>query len=332
MFLGVTDFVGKFELHTGMYDQAKLISYIDRYEKKYLVQLFGVELFNDFIADLGLGIVPNSPNFKKVFYPFNEQLDMRMIVISEGILDMLKGFIYFEYAKDLFNQMTPFGNVSQKSENSSVVTSLNSMMYTRYNESVKTYRAIQAYMMFNSTEPTGQIVDFIMDNTGIGYPSNLVQTYLTGGSGTGFAMDVQMWLIGGVTNDNPIVQGGSGYVNNQEYPLDYGAGFGASVIVQTDGSGAVTGYTVKNSGEGYFIADTLTIHGGDNNAKIELVTTGIGSVKEMTNIKQGQNYQIDDVVYIEGASDENARITVLYVGIGDYGKFKGICLQYAYWL
>ena len=330
MFLSVSDFTGKFQLHTGMYDQAKLLSYIERYERKYLVQLFGVDLYNDFMEDLGLGIIPFSPNFKKIYYPFDEQLDFGKILSSEGILDMLKGFIYFEYAKDLINQMTPFGNVAQSSENSTLVTSLNSMMYTRYNESVKTYRAIQEYMLYNSTEPIGQIVDYIMPSTGIGYTSNLVQTLLTGG--TGFAMDVEMTLPGGIISDsNVILNPGSGYTNGSSYNCSGGSGTNCVVTVQTN-AGVITGFVVDNSGEGYNVADVITILGGNEDATFSPGVVGIGSVKEMTNIKPGNGYTVGDVLTIEGALDEDATIEAVYVGIGDYGKFRGINLQYAYWL
>ena len=332
MFLSTTDFVGKFELHTGMYDQGKLQSYIDRYEKKYLVQLFGVNLYNDFVADLG-GSIPNSPNFVKVFYPFIEQLDMRTMVISEGILDMLKGFIYFEYAKDLFNQMTPFGNVAQNSENSTVVTSLNSMMYTRYNESVKTYRAIQAYMLFNSTAPIGQVVNFAFTSYGIGYQTELIETYLTGGSGNGFAFDAQMTLVNGIFNaGTTLTQGGSGYTNGGLYSVSGGSGNGCNLTVETGVGGAVIGLTIVNSGIDFTVGNVLTIDGGDGQAQFEVTETGVGSIRSTDHRIDGINYQLGDVLTVEGAVVENATLEVVYVGIGDYGKFAGINLQYAYWI
>ena len=44
-----TDFgKGKYELQSGMYSQAKIQAYIDKYERQYLIKLLGVELFNLF--------------------------------------------------------------------------------------------------------------------------------------------------------------------------------------------------------------------------------------------------------------------------------------------
>ena len=51
-----TDFgKGKFELHKGMYEQQKINEYIDKYERLYLINLLGGDLFNLFVADLVAG-------------------------------------------------------------------------------------------------------------------------------------------------------------------------------------------------------------------------------------------------------------------------------------
>lgn len=159
MILSIQDFNGKYALHTGMYDHSKLQNYIDIYEPRYLKQLFGVDLYNQFESDL-LNNVPQSPNFLKIFNAFSEDLGFNFYtpygfevannqLDSEGILQMLKGFIYFEYSKDLVNQMTPYGNVKPTSENSEVANTGFSMIYTRYNEAIRSYRTIQSYIRYN---------------------------------------------------------------------------------------------------------------------------------------------------------------------------------------
>jgi len=75
MFLTVQDFTGKYQLSTGMYDVTKLQDYIIRYEKRYLIELFGANLYDEFISDLVLN-VPKSPNFLKVFNPFYENVTL----------------------------------------------------------------------------------------------------------------------------------------------------------------------------------------------------------------------------------------------------------------
>ena len=151
--LGITygDFgKGKFELHHGMYEQAKIQAYIDKYERQYLVKLLGVELFNEFVADLVAG-VPQSAIYTKIYEPFEYDNVDCYIHISEGMIDMIKGFVYYQYLKDLTNTVAVSGNVRQAGENSENVSTLNSMIYTRYNDSVRTFKAIQYYICdFNS--------------------------------------------------------------------------------------------------------------------------------------------------------------------------------------
>ena len=140
MFITIADFSsGKYELHTGMYDVTRLQAYIDKYESLYLINLLGADLYADFIANLA------DPKYVKIYDPFNQDHNW-CIMISEGMKVMLLGFVYFEYLKDLTNQITPNGNVRPIGENSADVSTLYTMMYTRYNESIKTYTAIQYYI------------------------------------------------------------------------------------------------------------------------------------------------------------------------------------------
>ena len=149
-FVNIGDFENKFELSTGMYSNSKLQNYIDRYEDIYLVEMLGVELYNQFIADLNLQNYPNSNKFIKLFNAFNEQISFTLM-ISKGMKDMLVGFIYFEYLKDLVTQTTSVGVTKPQEQNSKVITS-HTTIYGRYNESIKTYNAIQEYILFNMTD------------------------------------------------------------------------------------------------------------------------------------------------------------------------------------
>jgi hypothetical protein len=215
MILTPSDFVGKYELHTGMYVQSKLQNYIDIYEPMYLKHLFGIDLYNQFINDLS-GNIPQSPNFLTVFNPLAEDFGSSFytqwgvsywnsMLISEGIKEMLKGFIYFEYAKDLSNQMTPYGNVKPISENSEVVSTLFSMMYTRYNEAINSYRSIHRYLRFNNP-PLGQIVTISIINGGLNY-STLTGLTCINGLGTGAVVDIDIDAFGTITEINFTNQG-----------------------------------------------------------------------------------------------------------------------------
>ena len=141
---------GKYELHSGMYEQTKIDSYIDKYEKQYLIKLLGVELYKLFIADLVAG-VPQTTKYLDLYNPFEYDDATCWITISEGMVDMVKGFIYFQYLKDQTNQVAVSGNIRPLGENSENVSTLNSMIYTRYNESVKTFKAIQRFICDNNS-------------------------------------------------------------------------------------------------------------------------------------------------------------------------------------
>lgn len=154
MFVTIADYSvgGKFELHTGAYDVDRLQYYIDKYEKRYLVELLGADLYAEFEADVILGGgVPTEPRFLTIYNPL--QVDYSWTILySDGMHEMLKGFIYYEYIKDQINQMTPIGMVTPSGENSRDGNSLYQQMYTRYNDAVRMYKAIQEYITNNSAD------------------------------------------------------------------------------------------------------------------------------------------------------------------------------------
>ena len=236
MFLTVQDFTGKYQLSTGMYDVTKLQDYIDKYEKRYLIELFGAKLYDEFISDLNIQNVPKSPNFLKIYNPFYENITFRQLIISEGILEMLKGFVYFEYSKDLINQMTPYGNVRPISENSEPVSTLYSMIYARYNEAIKTYRAIQTYIVTNFNAPTGQVISISL---------------LTGGT-------------------NYVSQ-----INNGTQTLIYGDG-NLTLNIVANNFFVVTGGTVNIAGINYAAGIITTVVGGNYDATFEIIYVGKG--------------------------------------------------------
>ena len=252
MILSIQDFTGKYQVSHGMYDQAKLQDYINRYEPRYLKELFGVTLYNDFQSDL-LNNVPQSPNFLVLFNPLSEDMGYNFYYFngiyegvnqldSEGIREMLKGFIYFEYVKDLSNQITPIGLVKPDNENSTVANTLFSMMYTRYNEAIRSYNSIRDFIRYTTAPPLGQAVTL------------------------------------------NLTSGGTGYVNQTNVSLTGGTGTGLKVDIIEDGSGVVDEVTITQTGTGYTIGDTFTLPGGNNDATIELTYVGIGDYRKFRGV------------------------------------------------
>jgi hypothetical protein len=322
-----SDFVGKFALHTGMYDQSKLTDYIVRYEQKYLTMLFGHTLYLEFISDISsVTNAPQSPNFQYVFNPFQFETGYNVTLISEGILDMLKGFIYFEYSKDLVNQMTPFGNVLQKSENSTVATPLYSMYYTRYNESVTTLRAIQRYITENFTQPTGQLVSMTNLLTGNNfYASNQLWTVAP----IVFNKSVKRYTIfstgiGYSTSTNVAVTGGSGSGMTVSFSILGGGGGvidAASIQIVNRGSGYTALDLVSITGTTFTTVAVITINevypeGGGIGCLTTQQTWPAGAINASNITVAGTTYAVGDLVpttVISGAVGSGAIIQVLTV-------------------
>ena len=222
MLLTTDDFIDKWELSTGMYDTSKLTSYILKYEKRYLVHLLGATLYNEFRDDLsGVPQTPQSPNFTKIYDPFIMDLNalnpffynsfngLNRILESDGILDMLKGFIYWEYARDLLNQQTPYGGVKQMAENSIVVDTPHSLMWERYNGAIRTYQAIQEYIYMNQSPTLGQVVSYTLVH-GSDYVDG--DANLIGGSGTGGVVTLTTSAGNGHVTSLVVKSAGADYV------------------------------------------------------------------------------------------------------------------------
>jgi hypothetical protein len=333
-----------------MYDQAKLLNYIQIYEERYLIDLLGARLYDEFILDLDNNNYPESPNFQKIFDPFHYDNAStgfftrdnlyNKVVISSGILEMLKGFIYFEYVKDSANQMTSNGQVIPQNENSLTATTLYNMMYTRYWEALKTYRAIQWYIITNQNAPIGSLLTTSIFMNGSGYDgdvwySNLEQSnaYNTTTSCTGGVVQFTSWGINGLKGFTPSSIG-TGYTNDTLCNL-FGLG-GASVQVFTNPLGNPNNIQIVEAGTGYSIGEVLTIQGGNNDQTITVTQLGDGEVKDLSVFEGGSGYVVGDKFTLISDTHPNtdvlAIVVVSKVTVGDFKKFNGTRKQMAYWL
>tara|TARA_R110001606_G_scaffold85719_6_gene194308 strand:- start:1523 stop:2029 length:507 start_codon:yes stop_codon:yes gene_type:complete len=156
MFLTIDDFnFGKYELGRGSYDVTRLQDYINSFEQRYLTDMLGADLYAEFKADVILGTgYPTEVRFQKIFDAFS--IDHHWTILhSGGIIEMLKGFIYYEYTKDQIVAMTNIGNVRPVGENSEIPSTLYTQIYNRYNEGIRSYRAVQCYILDNKVDYDG---------------------------------------------------------------------------------------------------------------------------------------------------------------------------------
>lgn len=156
-FLEPGDFIGKYKISKNCYDEAVLQSYIDKYEDIYLIKLLGSDLFDLFIADLDINNDPVSAIYIAIFNAFHKDIsnynglkyyDNNCLLISEGMVEMLKGFIYYHYVSAENVKHTITGLTKGINENSGA--SSYEMIYRtseiRYNEALQTFTSIQAYI------------------------------------------------------------------------------------------------------------------------------------------------------------------------------------------
>ena len=164
MFLTINDFIGFYKVSGNSHTQSELQTYIDNGEPRYLMELLGVELYNLFIADLNPNFTPQSQRFLDIFNPFSYDDDCG-IVVSDGLIEMLKGFVYYDYVRDsdFFNTIS--GNVKHNYSNSSKARTVEYGLAERYNRALSTYIAIQDYIIKNSQtypEYNGQAKDVLI--------------------------------------------------------------------------------------------------------------------------------------------------------------------------
>ena len=150
-YVNTTDFVNKFSITTNDFDAGKLDYYIDRYETITLQELFGVELYDLWVA----GIAGTDPSYETLRDAFTVQLDCGLILNSRGIEDLLLGVIYYQYKTEAFTESTITSNVKSNNETAENVGLFTANIQWRYNESIGTYAAIQEYICDNlDTYPT----------------------------------------------------------------------------------------------------------------------------------------------------------------------------------
>lgn len=161
LFIAESDFLGKYG--TAKTPFTNLDKYIDKYETRYLKDLLGAELYALFFADL-TGTAPNklpqTAKYLAIFNAFDEDWQDGWYCWewhkycyaspargrqnnSNGIKEMLLGFIWWEYQRDQSFKPTPSGIVKGQAELSRETTFSEVNLAGRYNEALKSYWAIQ---------------------------------------------------------------------------------------------------------------------------------------------------------------------------------------------
>jgi len=160
-----SDFQGKGEYRIAQNCFSDFAPYIEKYEKKYLLQLLGAELYGLFIADLTPTTpqIPQTARFIQIFDPFDID-DNECVYSSEGIKAMLIQFIYFHIMRDNPNIKTVSGTVRMQNENSSDPIFNGFNLVESYNKGTRNAFKIQWYIDDNRAtypEENMQIFEYL---------------------------------------------------------------------------------------------------------------------------------------------------------------------------
>ena len=161
-----TDYINRFGISQNKYDTNDLQAYIEDFEKQYLIDLLGKDLYDLFIADL-VGGVPQDARFLAIYneiYLSNDSACKNESTISRGMPEMLKSFVFFEYTREQQIKNTITGNVKASNENSVIVANSASRMMKLYNKGVDSYSVIAEYIVDNEAtypEYDGTLKEYI---------------------------------------------------------------------------------------------------------------------------------------------------------------------------
>jgi hypothetical protein len=137
------DFEGKWAI-TKAFGVDKLQPYIDANTPQILAELFGVEMYEEWVNDDTL--------FPELFEKFVYQLKCGQVISSTGIKTMLLNYVYAIYTRDAHITATSGGNVVLKPEGGQAQTDNMATFIRFYNDAISTFRAIQARIKDNAED------------------------------------------------------------------------------------------------------------------------------------------------------------------------------------
>lgn len=151
-----TDFVGIYSITQNGHNTPRLQAFIDKYEILYLYDLLGITLGDLFYADIVTDFTaPVTTKYATLFnslYDDNDNSTICQQIRSEGIKEMLLGFIFWEYVKTQKSFNTITGNVIQSNEVSREALPGETNIYDNYNKALVSYKSIQIYINKNLTD------------------------------------------------------------------------------------------------------------------------------------------------------------------------------------
>lgn len=154
LFVQISDFEsGKLHISTTCYTDNSLQDCIDEVEKCILIELLGCDLYELMVADWDVATQSfTDARFTDIFNPFCKN-DGCGLIKSDGIKQMIKHFVYFEFVRGQISENRTTGEKQAIQENSTGVTPNQYGLFNTYNKGVHTYRAIQYCFCISNLYP-----------------------------------------------------------------------------------------------------------------------------------------------------------------------------------
>ena len=150
--IGTNDFVGRYAVAANTAQLAVLQSFMDEVESKWLAELLGVDLKALFIADIGMGGVPSTPIYTKIYNELILTNPTQFESYSRGIKPMLLSAVYVAYNRRVNYVSTTQGTKMNESTNS-IATGTNNAFYANmYNAAIADFKVIRDYIQQNITD------------------------------------------------------------------------------------------------------------------------------------------------------------------------------------
>lgn len=144
---------GKYAINDADPTRQNLKEYIKQNEKRLIYELLGVDLGNLLIADLGPNKEPQTQRFITIFEPLAFNWSHKL-VISKGIKEVLKGFVFSEFVREQNYKNNINGSSRNLYEQGEVISANFAGIAHKYNEALESFWAIQMYINDNRTDYT----------------------------------------------------------------------------------------------------------------------------------------------------------------------------------
>lgn len=147
--LNVSDFADRYNVAKTTPDTQVIQSFIDLYEKSYIYQVLGVDLGDTVIAYLA-NPTPADPVLDKIINALAWQDRCGTLYESQGLKNILLGFVYWHYVTESHVQPSATGGVAIQKVETATQSFLSPEVTNKYNDSARWAKAVQYYCLENS--------------------------------------------------------------------------------------------------------------------------------------------------------------------------------------